>query len=106
MSSVTDREKIKEIAMKYAELLKKQLDIKSVYLAGSYAKGTNTEDSYIDIIIVSDSFSGDLIEDTLKLMKIRRGLDNRIEPHPFTSSEFNSLNPFIQEILDTSIRIM
>lgn len=106
MASFTDREKIKEIAIRYAELLKDELDIKRVYLAGSYAKGTNTKDSDIDIIIVSDSFTGDLIEDTLKLMKIRRGLDNRIEPHPFTSFEFNPSNPFIEEILNTSIRIM
>ncbi|NLJ40052.1 MAG: nucleotidyltransferase domain-containing protein [Clostridiales bacterium] len=106
MVAFTNRERIKEIAAKYAELLKRELDIESVYLAGSYAKGTNTEDSDIDIIVVSDSFSGDLIKDMLKLMKIRRELDYRIEPHPFTKSEFNPSNPFVEEILNTSIRIM
>ncbi|MFA5522841.1 MAG: nucleotidyltransferase domain-containing protein [Tissierellales bacterium] len=106
MASFTDREKIKEIAFKYAELLKKEMYIKRVYLFGSYAKGTDTEDSDIDIIVVGDNFSDDLIEDTFKLMKIRRRVDNRIEPHPFKSSDFNLSNPFVREILNTSIRII
>jgi hypothetical protein len=54
---------------------------------GSYVRGPFTDDSDIDIAVVVDGFSGDLVEDTIKLMKIRRNVDNRIEPHPFSVDE-------------------
>ena len=38
---------------------------------------------------MADGFSGDLVEDTFKLMKIRRNVDKRIEPHPFCVEDFN-----------------
>ena len=61
---------------------------------GSYVKGTYTSDSDIDIAVVGDDFTGDLIEDTLMLMRIRRKIDNRIEPRPFKTCDFNLSNPF------------
>jgi len=106
MASFYDMETIKQIASQFAELVKSEMNIKSVYLYGSVVKGANTEDSDIDIAVVGDDFSGDLIEDTFKLMKIRRKVDNRIEPHPFKSTEFDKANPFVAEILATGIKIM
>lgn len=106
MASFDDRKRIEEIAKRYAELLRKEININSIFLYGSYAKGTDRVDSDIDIAVVGNDFTGDIIEDTLKLMKIRRKVDLRIEPHPFKSSEFNASNPFVREILSTGIRIM
>ncbi|KJS23385.1 MAG: nucleotidyltransferase [Clostridiaceae bacterium BRH_c20a] len=106
MASFYDTETIKLIASQFAELVRSEMNIKSVYLYGSVVKGTNTEDSDIDIAVIGDDFSGDPVEDTLKLMKIRRKVDNRIEPHPFKSSEFNKTNPFVAEIITTGIKIM
>jgi hypothetical protein len=51
-------------------------------------------------------FSGDPVEDTLLLMRIRRKIDNRIEPRPFKTSDFNSSNPFVREIINTGIEII
>ena len=56
--------------------------------------------------MIGDDFIGDPIEDTLQLMRIRRKVDNRIEPHPFKSSDFDISNPYVQEILRTGIKIM
>lgn len=106
MASFNDGNSIAEVAKKYAELIKQQMNISSVYLYGSYVKGTYTDDSDIDIAIIGDDFSDDTIEDTLKLMKLRRKIDNRIEPHLFNSNEFDSANPFVREILETGIKIM
>lgn len=64
-----------------------------MYLYGSYTSGNYTADSDIDIAVVADDFSGDIIEDTFKLMKIRRSVDNRIEPHSFSIEEFNENDP-------------
>jgi predicted nucleotidyltransferase len=106
MASFNDKSTVKKIAERYAELLKEEIDVQCVYLFGSYVKGTNTKDSDIDILVVSDSFGDDVIEDRVKLMKIRRKVDYRIEPHPLRSSEFDLSNPFVREVLNTSIRIM
>jgi len=97
---------IENIVKKYAELVKQELNVSSIYLYGSYAKGTYSEDSDIDIAVIGENFIGDPIEDTLKLMRIRRKVDNRIEPHPFKSSDFDISNPYVQEILRTGIKIM
>ena len=70
---------IENIVKKYAELVKQELNVSSIYLYGSYAKGTYSEDSDIDIAVIGENFIGDPIEDTLKLMRIRRKVDNRIE---------------------------
>ena len=83
MASFDDREIVKEIAKAYGRLVMEKVDYEHIYLYGSYAKGSYKEDSDIDIAVVGDGFSGYLIEGTLLLMKIRRKIDNRIEPRPF-----------------------
>ena len=106
MASFDTKEKIEEIARNFSKLVQKELDVKSVYLYGSYAKGNFSEDSDIDIAVVGDNFIGDPIEDTMRLMKIRRKVDNRIEPRPFRTSDFNKSNPISKEIMETGIIIM
>jgi predicted nucleotidyltransferase len=106
MASFTDRKGIEDIAREYGKLVKQKIDIKHIYLYGSYAKDTYSSDSDIDIAIVGDYFSGDVIEDTLLLMKIRREIDNRIEPRPFKTEDFNSSNPLVKEIKETGKKIM
>lgn len=66
----------------------------------NFVNGNHDQDSDIDIAIVTDDFSGDIIEDTLKLMRIRRKIDARIEPHPLRKD-----NPFVKEVITTGRRI-
>ena len=94
------REEITSIAEKYADLVKEEMNVESVYLFGSFVNGNHDRDSDIDIAVITDDFSGDIIEDTLKLMKIRRKVDTRIEPHPLRKD-----NPFIREVIATGRRI-
>ena len=105
MDKIDVREVILEITKKYIALLEKRIKLEQAYLYGSYAKGTSTTDSDIDIAVVSDEFSGDLVEDQLLLMRMRREIDNRIEPHPFKSDEFVSTHPYVSEILKSGIRV-
>lgn len=106
MASFNDNRKIEDIVNAYVELVKKEINVSSIYLYGSYAKGTYSEDSDIDIAVVGENFIGDPIEDTLKLMRIRRKVDTRIEPHPFRKSDFDLSNPYVQEIVRTGIKII
>jgi len=100
------RKQISQTILKYAEYLKKEYNINGIYLYGSYAKGNNTEDSDIDVAVISEDFTGDIIEDTFCLMKLRRKFDYRIEPHPFLAAEFNEDNPDAREVIQTGIKIM
>jgi len=88
------------IARKYANLVKEEMNVESVYLFGSFVNGRFDSDSDIDIAVIADDFSGDIVEDTLKLMRIRRKIDTRIEPHPMRKD-----NPFVQQVMTIGLRI-
>lgn len=106
MAITDNKESIELIAKKYTDLVRNQININGAYLFGSYVKGTYSEDSDIDIAIIGDDFTGDCIEDTFKLMKLRRKIDSRIEPHPFNNKDFDILDPFVQEIMKNGIKLI
>ena len=92
------------IVKKYIDEISKKFEIKSVYLFGSYAKGTNNQDSDIDVAIVLDS-NIDTIDLMIDLMILTQNIDLRIEPHPIKIEDFEEGNPFVQEIIDTGIKV-
>ena len=59
------------------------MNFRKAYLYGSSVRGNFNQDSDIDLAIVSDDFTGDVIDDGLLLMCLRRNIDSRIEPQPF-----------------------
>lgn len=100
-----------EIIDKYINELKKHnIDLVSIYLFGSYAEGTATEWSDIDLAIVVNKFVGDgkSIGDAIDfmsfLMKIANS--NYIEPHPILKEDFDETYPFALEILKTGKKIL
>ena len=100
------REQVNSIVMEYASNLKNHINLHSLYLYGSYAKGNYNIDSDIDIAVIADGFTGDIVEDTYMLMKLRRKIDKRIEPHPFSVHEFTEDNPIVKEIISTGIKVI
>lgn len=105
MDSITPQKLIMKIVKRYVELLKNEINVSGVYLFGSCVKNDFIHDSDIDVAVVSEDFTDDPVNDTLKLMKIRRKIDNRIEPHPFTARDFNAKNPFVKEIMKNMLKI-
>ena len=90
-----DDEIIKSI-LKYVEKVSEYYNIEAIILFGSYAKGTENDDSDIDVAIVSSDFK-DLIEDGAKLIGLTWKIDTRIEPHPIITEDYRSeANPFIK----------
>jgi predicted nucleotidyltransferase len=73
------REAIKLVGA-YKRLLKDYLPVEKVYLFGSYAIETNREDSDIDVAIVMKRIDGDFFSINPLLWKLRRQIDDRIEP--------------------------
>ena len=99
-----DKRQAIEIATSYIESLKGKYEVRSALLFGSFAKGTNHDDSDIDIAIVLNHVH-DIIDTQAELMKLRRKIDLRIEPHPFDYKDFNRTNPVVNEILKCGINI-
>ena len=64
----------------YRHLLKDHFQFENIYLFGSYAKGTNREDSDIDVAVIVDHIEGDYFSINPLLWKLRRQIDHRIEP--------------------------
>lgn len=98
--------RIRQIATEYAALVSKEFAPCEIYLFGSHVKGTSTDDSDIDIAVVGDEFLDDPVMDLFHLMKLRRRVDKRIEPHPFMRNDFIVSNPYVNEILTTGVRII
>lgn len=93
--------KIKE----FIQLASQNLKLEAIYLFGSQARGKAHEWSDIDLAIVSSDFSGDRFDDSTRLIPYILKVDTAIEVHPFRPEEFSADNPFVQEILDTGIRV-
>ena len=87
-----------DIAQRYAGAINANYSFIKIILFGSYAKGNFNEDSDIDIAFVFKDY-GNLMDMQLELMRLRRKIDSRIEPHPFRESEFEVSNPIVNEIL-------
>lgn len=86
------------IAQRYAGAVKANYNYIKIILFGSYAKGNYNDDSDIDIAVIFKDYSN-LIDMQLELMRLRRKIDSRIEPHPFRESEFELSNPIVNEIV-------
>ncbi len=89
---------------KYIKEISKHYNIEEVYLFGSYAKGTNHKDSDIDIAIIINS-DNNVFDLMVELMMLTQDIDLRIEPHPIKVKDFEDGNPFVQEIIDTGIKV-
>jgi predicted nucleotidyltransferase len=61
-------------------------------------------ESDIDIALVVDGVT-DMFNLQLQLMRLRRKIDLRIEPHPIDKHDFNSSNPLAYEIEKNGIEL-
>ena len=86
--------------------IKKHYNIKAIILFGSYAKGTEHEDSDIDIAVITDDIKTDRFDEEIKLMQLRWDIDLRIEPHIISISDYeNNETPFVVEVKNTGIKV-
>lgn len=90
---------------RFVEEIKKQYNVVAIILFGSYAKGTEHEDSDIDIAVISDDFE-DIYDCMADLMGMTWDIDARIEPHPIKKKDFDEVSDyFIQEVIETGIKV-
>lgn len=78
----------------------------AIILFGFYAKGTEHEDSDIDIAVITDDIKTDAFDEEVKLMILRKGTDYRIESHIITVEDYeNDETPFVVEVKNTGIKV-
>lgn len=95
-----------QIVQKYVDKILENYNVEAIILFGSYAKGTEHEDSDIDIAVITDDIENDIFDEEVKLMILRRGIDYRIEPHIIRIQDYREIStPFIQEVIDTGIKV-
>jgi uncharacterized protein len=88
----------------YKLLLKDYFQLENVYLFGSYANNTYREDSDIDVAIVVNHIDGDYFSIHPVLWKLRRQIDDRIEP--ILIEKDNDSADFLSEIIKFGIEII
>lgn len=95
-----------EIVNKYIDIVSKNYNVIAIILFGSYAKGTQREDSDIDIAVVTDDIKTDKFDEEVNLMQLRNNIDYRIEPHIISVTDFeNDETPFVVEVKNTGIKV-
>jgi len=102
-------EEVIELSRKYVLLLSSQgLSVEKVYLFGSYAKGSATTLSDIDLLIVAKNYMED--DDLLagRMWMLTRKVSTKIEPVFVSSARFHKddSSQLIQTVKNTGIQIL
>ncbi len=98
-----DNREIINKLLDYKLLVSKHFDVDKLVLFGSYAKGTQRPDSDIDVAIIVNSISQDFFTYAPLLWKLRREIDDRIEP--ILIEKNNDESGFLYEVLRTGLVI-
>ena len=95
-----------EIAKEFAKTIKSD-DIKLIMLFGSVARGEDTEESDIDILIVSPNADDLRYKINRIVVDIILEKDEVISPHLMTEEHFNKTrnNPFLTNVLNEGVVI-
>ena len=88
---------------RYKKLLSEEMKFDKMILFGSYARESQREESDVDVAIIVDEIQGDYFSITPLLWRIRREVDDRIEPVIFQKD--NDESGFLEEIIKNGILI-
>lgn len=103
---VASPDQVLEIIIKYVrELENHNIPVQEVFLFGSYAGKNPRSESDIDLAVISEIFTEDRFENRRKIVPLRRKIDSRIEPIPFTPTRFTQGGILADEIKRTGIKI-
>ncbi|MFP4445648.1 MAG: nucleotidyltransferase domain-containing protein [Desulfosudaceae bacterium] len=85
---------------RYIDVLGKNgFPIQRAMLFGSWTRGAASDESDVDVALISNAFTGDRFQDRRKIVPLRRKINNRIEPIPFHPRNFEDGGILVDEIL-------
>lgn len=94
-----DRATALSSAAAYAAEVRKVFNPLSIVLYGSYAKGTATPDSDIDVAVIFDGYSGNWLKDSALLWGLTMNISTLIEPVLLDRAQDPS--GFVEEVYKT-----
>lgn len=94
-----DKEQAIELVERFSQAIRSTYEPEMVVLYGSYAQGTGRGSSDIDVAVIVDRIDGDFLEAEAGLYRIRRQIDDRIEPILIEAGQDNS--GFLDTVLRT-----
>jgi uncharacterized protein len=100
---VDKNEVIKKLHLYKSELIK-HINLKKMYLFGSYSQNQQTPNSDIDVAIVVDKIEGDYFNCLTLIWKLGGDLDSRIEPIIFEENQPDYSGLF-ETVLKTGLEI-
>ena len=105
-NKISQRAAIRLVGNYAKEILVYGIDLKKVYLFGSYAKNSQRDWSDIDVALVSDNFSGFGFKDLDLLGNVSIQSEYiPIQTKFYNTKYFKKSDPFVEEILKTGIEI-
>ena len=102
------QQEVIELLKRYILLLNTEgLSVSKAYLFGSYSTGTATDQSDIDVMIVSDRYDSNDDAAIGKAWRLTRKISTRIEPFLISTKKFytDNASPLISTIKANGIEI-
>ncbi len=93
-----DKRKVLESVRRFSDIVAEKYHPIKIVLYGSYVRGNYRDDSDIDIAVIVDKIEGGFLEKEAGLFKIRRDIDDNIEPLLF--EEGTDKSGFLDDILN------
>ena len=94
-----DKGTVIDTVERYVEAVKKEFSPTAIILFGSHVNGNPHEDSDIDVGVVFDGFTGDWLEASAKLWRLRHDISFDIEPHLLDTTQDSS--GFVKHVFKT-----
>ncbi|WP_045214178.1 nucleotidyltransferase domain-containing protein [Desulfonatronovibrio magnus] len=89
---------IKDVKKYIVELNKHGIFVQKAILFGSWTKGYAHEDSDIDVALISEAFTDDRFQDRRRIVPLRRNINTKIEPMPYSPLSFDAGGHLVDEI--------
>ena len=88
-------------------LLQEGIPVDKAYLYGSFARGEESEESDIDVLLVSEVFDKNDDQKVGKTWRISRSIDVRIEPYTVGKERFSNdeFSPLLQVVKREGLEI-
>lgn len=96
-----------QIADSYLHRLREsEIPISKAFIFGSRATGTAHKWSDLDICVVSPIFGLNRFDERVRLMNLRTGVSDLIEPHPYSPEDFdNRFDSLAVQVKTTGVQI-
>jgi predicted nucleotidyltransferase len=92
-----------EIVGKYKKDLSRKMNFQEMIFFGSYAKGIPHEESDLDVAVIVSELDDDFFTKRMFMWKVRRSIDNRIEPVLLSSN--NDESGFLETVRKAGIPV-